>query len=411
MTATLDPVGRTTSVSTLEVEAHVDDDLPRAVESHRATRYGLLRDLEDPSQVFSSITPNWFASVMGTGIVAVAAATLHVQFPGLRTAAIVVWAIAGVMLIALSAATVVHWVRHPDTARGHAFHPVMSHFYGAPPMAMLTVGAATILLGRDVIGLRAAVDVDWVLWFAGTIAGLAAAAVIPYLMFTRHDVKPNGAFGGWLMPVVPPMVSASTGALLIPYAPAGQARLTMLLACYAMFGLALIASVVVITLIWYRLAVHGTGDAKMVPTLWIVLGPLGQSITAVNLLGGVAHEALPAPYSTALQAFGVVYGVPVWGFALLWAGIAAAATIRTARQGLPFSLTWWSFTFPVGTVVTGTTGLALHTGSTLFAVAAAVFYACLVLAWLTVAVRTVRGSLRGTLFLLPGQDPTVRAAA
>ena len=224
-------------------------------------------------------------------------------------------------------------------------------------------------------------------------------------------MKPDGAFGGWLMPIVPPMVSASTGALLIPYAPAGQARLTMMLACYAMFGLALIASLVVITLIWYRLAVHKTGDAKMVPTLWIVLGPLGQSITAVNLLGGVAHEALPAPYSTALQAFGVVYGVPVWGFALLWAGIAAAVTIRTARQGLPFSLTWWSFTFPVGTVVTGTTGLALHTGSTLFAVAAAVFYACLVLAWLTVAVRTVRGSLRGTLFLPPGQDPTVRAAA
>jgi tellurite resistance protein TehA-like permease len=200
------------------------------------------------------------------------------------------------------------------------------------------------------------------------------------------------------MPVVPPMVSASTGALLIPYAPPGQARLALLLSCYAMFGLSLLASIVVITLIWYRLAVYKTGEPMMVPTLWIVLGPLGQSIAAANLLGGVAHEALPAPYSTALQAFGVVYGVPVWGFAVLWGALAVAITIRTAREGLPFSLTWWSFTFPVGTWVLGTSELALHTGSDLFHVAAALVYVGLVAAWIIVALRTVHGSVRGTLF-------------
>ena len=48
-------------------------------------------------------------------------------------------------------------------------------------------------------------------------------------------------------PVVPPMVSASTGALLVPYAAAGQARLTLLAGCYAMFGMSLFASVIVIT--------------------------------------------------------------------------------------------------------------------------------------------------------------------
>ena len=96
----------------------------------------------------------------------------------------------------------------------------MAHFYGAPPMALLTVGAGTLLLGKDVLGLRAAVDVDWVLWFAGTVLGLAVAAAIPYLQFTRHaGVGPASAFGGWLMPIVPPMVSASTGALLVPFAP------------------------------------------------------------------------------------------------------------------------------------------------------------------------------------------------
>lgn len=148
----------------------------------------------------------------------------------------------------------------------------------------------------------------------------------------------------------------------------------------------------------------------MVPTLWIVLGPLGQSVTATNQLGGVAHQAMPAPYATGLQAFGVIYGAPVWGFALLWGVLAAAITVRTIRAHLPFSLTWWSFTFPVGTCVTGTSGLALHTGATMFRIAAAVLYAGLVLAWLIVAVRTAHGSIRGYLFLpAPTTAPAVTA--
>ena len=212
-------------------------------------------------------------------------------------------------------------------------------------------------------------------------------------------------------PVVPPMVSASTGALLVPYAAAGQVRLSLLLCCYAMFGLSLIASFVIITLIWHRLAVHKVGPAHLVPTLWIVLGPLGQSITAANLLGGVASQALPRPYSTAMAAFGVVFGVPVWGFAVLWSCLAAAITVRTAREHLPFSLTWWSFTFPIGTCVTGTTGLALHTGATMFHWAAVACYAGLLAAWIIVAVRTANGSIRGGLFLPAALPVTTPAAA
>jgi C4-dicarboxylate transporter/malic acid transport protein len=378
---------------------------------HWLTRLGLLRDLDDPRHVFAAISPNWYASVMGTGIVAVAAASLPMQFPGLRTAATVVWAAAALLLVGLLVATALHWRYYPRIARSHAQDPVMAHFYGAPPMAMLTVGAGALLLGRDWMGLSAALAFDWVLWFAGTVTGLICAAVVPYLSFTRHQVPADGAFGGWLMPIVPPMVSAATGALLVPYTPAGQARLTLLLCCYAMFGISLLASIVVITLIWQRLALHKVGSPRMVPTLWIVLGPLGQSITAANLLGANAHLTTQAPYSTALQMFGVVYGVPVWGFAVLWAVVAGAITLRTAAEHLPFSLTWWSFTFPVGTCVTGTTELALHTGSDMFRVAAVVVYVALVGAWILVATRTARDSIRGRLFAVPPALSTVDSRA
>ncbi len=345
------------------------------------------------------LTPNWFASVMGTGIVAVAAARLPVQFPGLHAAAMGIWALASLMLVALVAGTIAHWELYPANARSHTRNPVMAHFYGAVPMAVLTVGAATLLVGADVVGEGTAVDADWVLWFTGTILGLIVAAAVPYLTFTRYMVKPDSAFGGWLMPIVPPMVSASTGALLLPHTPAGQGRLDLLLCCYAMFGISLVASMIIITLIWYRLAVHKTGEARMVPTLWIVLGPLGQSITAATLLGANAHLVVPAREAGILKTLGVLYGMPVLGFALLWAVIAGMITVSTARDHLPFSLTWWSFTFPVGTCVTGTIGLALASGSTMLRFAAVVFFAALVAVWLVVASRTAVGVARGHLFL------------
>ena len=49
----------------------------------------------------------------------------------------------------------------------------------------------------------------------------------------------------------------------------------------------------------------------MVPTLWIVLGPLGRSLTATRLLGAQAHGAIARPYDLASEAMGVLYGVPV----------------------------------------------------------------------------------------------------
>jgi C4-dicarboxylate transporter/malic acid transport protein len=357
-----------------------------------------LRDLEHPSDVFANLGPNWFASIMGTGIVANAAATLPAQFPGLRTAATILWAFAALMLVALSGAWAVHWIRHREIAKGHARNPVMAQFWGAPPMALMTIGGGTLLLGKDWIGLTPALTADSVLWTAGTVLGLITAVWIPFRMMTTLDIRPDSAFAGWLMPVVPPMVSAANGALLIPHLPEGQARLGMLMACYAMFGISLFATLFIVPQVWQRLVQYKIGAAASVPTLWIVLGPLGQSITAANLLAGDAGGLLPAPYHQGASVFGLFYGVPTWGFAALWMVLAAAVTLRTARQKLPFSLTWWSFTFPVGTVVTGTSDLSARIHAELFTVASVLLYLLLVAAWITVAIRTALGSYRGYLF-------------
>jgi tellurite resistance protein TehA-like permease len=64
---------------------------------------------------------------------------------------------------------------------------------------------------------------------------------------------------------------------------------------------------------------------------------------------------------------------------------------------MPFTLTWWSFTFPVGTCVTGTIALAGRSDDIVLRWASVALYLLLLAAWITVAVRTTRGAASGRL--------------
>src|ERR1700761_9171741 len=100
------------------------------------------------------------------------------------------------------------------------------------------------------------------------------------------------------------------------------------------------------------------------------------------MLVTVYAHVLPAPYAAGAAVFALLYGVPTWGFAMMWLVLAAAITLRTARHGLPFALTWWSFTFPVGTCVTGTIALAARSHADVLQDWSVVLDALLVGAWL-----------------------------
>jgi tellurite resistance protein TehA-like permease len=138
---------------------------------------------------------------------------------------------------------------------------------------------------------------------------------------------------------------------------------------------------------------HGPLPLALTPTLFLVLGPLGQSTTATGALAD-ASPAVPG-------GFAVLYGVPVLGFALLWMALAGALVLRAARHGMGFAMTWWAFTFPVGTCVTGAEALGRHTGLVAYDGLAVALYAVLVAAWLTAAIHTVRGLVSGELLAGP----------
>ncbi|WP_030418104.1 TDT family transporter [Streptomyces sp. SCSIO 75703] len=349
--------------------------------------------------------PNWYASVMGTAIVGTAGAGLPWEVPGLRTVCAAVWALSLAMLVVLLAARTLHWRHHRDQARAHLLDPAAAPFYGCLSMALLAVGGGAVTVGRDWTGERAAVALDVVLFTAGTVIGLAAAVAVPYLMAVRHRIEPGQATPVWLLPLVAPMVSGALGPLLVPHLPAGQPRATLLLACVGMFGLSLLATLVMLPVVFGRLVTGGPLPLALTPTLFLVLGPLGQSTTAVGKFAETAPGTVPEPYATGFGVLAVLYGVPVMGFALMWLALAAAHVVRARRRGMGFSMTWWAFTFPVGTCVTGAEALARHTGLAAYEGLAVLLYALLVTAWALAAAHTARGLLTGALLAAPRPAP------
>lgn len=348
---------------------------------------------------FDVPTPNWFATVMGTGCLAVCAAAVLPASPAQRALGTTAWALACCLLVIVTVVTAISWHRRPHAARAVFRHPVMAHFLGAAPMGVLTVGTSTLLFGHAVLG-AAAIPVAVALWCVGTALGLAGfawiTAVVPPWSVTDCPVpvaeRRNASivaastrsatdFGrptaGRLMAIVPPMVSAAGGAQLALHVP--SLRTPLLAASYAQFTLVIAGAAPIIVAVAAEVFRNGPGPADRLPTLWIVLGPLGQSATAALLLGESSGDRLYEGYATAALLAAAV-----------WSVVAGRHIARAIRRGLPFSMTWWSFTFPLGTCVTGVAGLARHTGSAWLAGLAAALFAALVAAWVVVAVRTVR---------------------
>ena len=364
---------------------------------------------DEQPEVSKEIGPNWFASVMGTGIIANAAIGLPLVGQHMDQFGFFIWVIASIMLIVMLLLKTVQTITNPHIIKRQFNDPVMVQFFGAPPMALLTIAGGTLLFGHNFFTQETLTVVAWSLWIIGTIIGLITAAIIPYRLFTHLEVRADAAFGGWLMPVVPPMVSAAIGAMLIPHIQDVLLQQTMLYACYAMFGMSLMGAMIIITLIWGRLAHSGTSGGARVPTLWLVLGPLGQSITAAGALGAVALTTVEQPISNSLNSLAILYGVPVWGFAVYWSILASFLTLRALRRKMPFALTWWAFTFPVGTCVTGTTQLALHTGLPAFKWAAIILFAALICAWVIAAWGTIKGLKAGNIIKNPIKSPIIIA--
>lgn len=179
-------------------------------------------------------TPNWFASTMGTGILAIALAQFP-EAPMLRQIGELLW-MANILLFGFFASVMAaQWMLHFNEASRVLHHPVMSMFFGCIPMGLATIINGFLAFGVPHWG-ETAVQIAQVLWWADAAMALACGIAIPFMMFTRQTHTIDQMTAVWLLPVVAAEVAAVSGGLLAPHLADTHHQLTVLITSYALWA-------------------------------------------------------------------------------------------------------------------------------------------------------------------------------
>lgn len=372
----------------------------------RDVAFGLrpLASLQSPREIVRQFTPNWFAATMGTGILALALNQLPVPIPGVKIVAEALWVFNIGLFALFTVLYAARWIFFFDGARRIFGHSVVSMFFGCIPM-----GLATIINGLMAFGLarwgEGVVPVAEALWWIDVALAVACGIGIPFMMFTRQEHAIDQMTAVWLLPVVAAEVAAVTGGLIAPHLADPNAALSVLVVSYGLWALSVPLAMSILVILVLRMAIHKLPHAGMAASSWLSLGPIGTGALGMLVLGQAAPAIFTAAglgqYGDAARGIGLIGGLLLWAYGLWWAAMAVLITLRYLRQGLPFNLGWWGYTFPLGIFSVATLKLGTLLPIPAFNLFGMALVAALLVLWLIVGARTVRGAWRGDLFVAP----------
>lgn len=372
----------------------------------RDVAFGLrpLASLQSPREIVRQFTPNWFAATMGTGILALALNQLPVPIRGVKIVAEALWVFNIGLFALFTVLYAARWIFFFDGARRIFGHSVVSMFFGCIPM-----GLATIINGLMAFGLarwgEGVVPVAEALWWIDVALAVACGIGIPFMMFTRQEHAIDQMTAVWLLPVVAAEVAAVTGGLIAPHLADPNAALSVLVVSYGLWALSVPLAMSILVILVLRMAIHKLPHAGMAASSWLSLGPIGTGALGMLVLGQAAPAIFTAAglgqYGDAARGIGLIGGLLLWAYGLWWAAMAVLITLRYLRQGLPFNLGWWGYTFPLGVFSVATLKLGTLLPIPAFNLFGMALVAALLVLWLIVGARTVRGAWRGDLFVAP----------
>ncbi len=285
----------------------------------------------------AGLSPAYFALVMSTGIISIAAHRLGfeslawVLYVGNFLFYAAVWALFGLRLL---------WHRQA------MLDDIVDHLR-AP--GFFTSVAATSVLGSQCLLLGNNLPLALGLWFVA----LALWVILTYTIFTIFTVKRSkprlerGINGGWLLAVVATQSIAVLAALLA--ARIGQPwKLELNFFALSMWLWGGMLYIWMMSLIFYRYTFFTFEPGDLSPPYWINMGAMAISTLAGSLLiVNVEH----APFLLSLQPFIKGFTVFYWATGTWWIPMLLVLAIWRhvyRRFPLRYDPLYWGAVFPLG---------------------------------------------------------------
>lgn len=360
-------------------------------------------DVPMQGYVIRNFTPNWFATTMGTGILSVALA----QFPGhpwLFAMGQALWLFNILLFATCTTLYTARWLLYFHEASRVFSHSVVSMFFGCIPMGLATIINGFLIYGIPHIG-DTAVAIATTLWWIDVTLSLACGLAIPFMMFTRQSHSIDQMTAVWLLPIVASEVAAVSGGLLLPHIADAQTQLTVLMTSLVLWACSVPLAMSVLVILFLRMAVHKLPHVNMAASSWLALGPIGTGALGLLVMSQTGPAVLSANgLASVAPAFGgasFLGAILLWGYGIWWLATAVLITLRYLREGLPFNIGWWGYTFPLGVFAVATLRLSTMVPMSSIAIFGAVLVTALVCMWLLVAAKTIKGALDRSLFVSP----------
>ncbi|CAE6448168.1 unnamed protein product [Rhizoctonia solani] len=365
-------------------------------------------------------SPSWFSVTMGTGVNVILLLTLPwpsiLQF--VRPIA-AFFLILDIVLFALFSGTIItRYTLHPEIVGltlGHATH---SLFLGTIPMGLITILGAIALVCTHAydLSLNWALAASYGWWFALVMSGVVGL-LVPWMQFTSHSNRPETVTAALLLPVVPTITIAATGAtlgnLLVGKYPGYVFH--MWIASYIACGIGTSLALMILALYLQRLAFHHLPATDMIVTVFLPLGPTGQSGVALCNLGRLAVSLQPYFHSRpglealalavhGVYALGIVGALCLMGLGLWYWAVAVLAFGSRMRGGEvkpEFNMGWWGFTFPLASLTLCVLALGAELHLTFLKVLGTIMVGIVIALWVLVACKTIQGVVSGNAFQAP----------
>jgi C4-dicarboxylate transporter/malic acid transport protein len=360
-------------------------------------------------EIIYNFTPNWFTLNMGTGIAFLTLFNIRADlFTGELLFGQILWLVDMFFFILFSFLFISRIILYPQTLKLMLNHPIQSMFIGAIPMAMVPVLEGFIFFGPEFFGHQA-IHFALVLWWIDVFLSVASGWLIPYLMFTSHkNHSLESMTAVWLLPIVASEVAATAGGIIAPYYSGATAE-SIIIISYILWAFSVPLAFGILVILFLRLVSHKLPNKALAVTSWLTLGPLGTGALGLLLLGGATKATYTSVYlsniSDFLSSFGFIVGLLLWGYGMWWYVMAWIITIRFFKQGLPFNMGWWGFTFPVGVFTAATFQLWRVTNYTTFEILGLLFSLQLIVFWIFTFIKTFKGMWSGYLFSAPCLSP------
>ena len=360
----------------------------------------MSKKLNFKTDIIQHFAPGWFAAVMGTAVAVVATFVFADFIPFASVLQFFFLGVAMLLFGVIFIPWIMRWFLYPDNVRADLNHPVFGSFYPTMPISLIIVGIA-LEKAPPFLSEETLLPLLQFLWFSGT-AGIAwFAFTILNINFMKDGVDLKIANMGWLIPPVSALiVPVLGGSLATAYAGTTLGTIN-LIASLIFLGVGSLLFIFVMGAVFTRYISHDLLPAHLAPTIWIGIAP--TAILAIITIKIVQPLMIFFKASDAAkEVFGIlakVSGVGLWGFAFLWAILAVMVTLKHHQKiKIPFAMSWWAFTFPLGAFIVSTGVVYTAVGGKFFLWVGMTAYLAFLMIWSTVFMKTAKGVISGKIF-------------